>query len=246
MKNYLYASVAACILCAATMPAHAQSNYNNVKGDTNTTSDMRYMNDQRPLEQTSSIERTETVNTIEPAAGRPDSDFDDFTGFYFGGDVGYGIGTADVGGLATSTDVGLDGANGSLLLGYGFEHNFSWLGGYAGIELAYEFSGQDGEAGGVDFEKDHAWNISFRPGLTMWQDTLGYAILGYSRAEYNGAGDDEDFNGFIAGAGAEFDTNTAFKTRIEYTYTNYGEEDLGATSFEPQENNVKLGFLFRF
>jgi opacity protein-like surface antigen len=185
---------------------------------------------------------------IEPAAGRNESEnddmFDDFTGFYAGGDVGYQIGSAEVGG--GEGDVGLDGFNGGLFAGYGFSHSFGWLGGYAGVEAGYEWSGADGDLGGTSFEKDHAWLVTFRPGLTMHEDTMAYGILGYSRAEFEAGADDENLDGLVLGAGAEFDTDTAFKTRLEYTYTNYEDASIGGTDFDEHENNIKLGLLFRF
>lgn len=160
--------------------------------------------------------------------------FSDFTGVYAGGDVGYSF-TDD-----------LEGWNGGVFVGYGFEHVFDALGPYAGIEVGYEWSGADGRTGILSYEKDHAWTATFRPGLSIMSDGLGYGIVGYSRAEFEGGGDDETLNGLILGGGVQLDTNTPFKTRLEYTWTNYEDGNLGGTGFDLTENNVKLGAVFQF
>jgi outer membrane immunogenic protein len=250
MKKNL--SLAVMVLITSTsMGLSAQGQYYNAssaKGDAQLLNDARAMKDEEPAAPSPQSPNMAPPSTIEPYTGSDrDGPYDDFKGFYGGGDIGYGIDSAEVNDpLGPDGDVGLKGVNGDLFLGYGFEHSFSWLGGYAGLELGYEWSGVEGSLAGVSYEKNQAWNVSFRPGLSLHQDTLGYGIIGYSRGEFSAAGEETDLDGFILGAGAEFDTNTAFKTRLEYTYTNYEDGNFAGTGFEPQENNIKLGALFRF
>jgi opacity protein-like surface antigen len=169
----------------------------------------------------------------------------DFSGPYIGGDVGYGIGSAEASG-GPSGDVGIDGFNGGLFAGYGFaQKNVSRFGGYIGMEAGHEWSGLDGNIGGTSLEKDHDWRLSLRPGLVMDNDTLGYGVIGYSRAQFESGGDKEYLDGLVLGAGAEFDSQTPFKLRLEYLYSNYQDAGIGGTNFEPHDNNIKLGAVFR-
>lgn len=183
------------------------------------------------------------VSRMEPAAGEHKhyydnsydaSPYDDFTGPYVGGEIGYAF-TDD-----------LDGWNGGVFAGYGFVHEFDMLGAYAGAEIGYEWGGADGSVAGVPYEKDRAWNFTFRPGAKISEDGLGYGIIGYSRAEFESASGGDDLDGLILGLGGQFDTNTALKTRLEYTWTNYESANLSGTSFDPNEHAVKVGAVFQF
>lgn len=236
MKYYLFLGAASVALLGTSIQAHAGSYANE---------NSKMMNDTRRMEtQSSNITperraaetqtQQEKVYGVEPAAGNNASPYDDFTGIYGGGDVGY----------AFSDDV--DGWNGSLFIGYGFEHTFNLLGAYAGIEIGHEWSGGDGSTGGSPFEKDHAWTATFRPGVSIMGDGLGYGIIGYSRAEFESGGDEEYLDGMILGLGGQFNTGMAFKPRLEYTYTNYEEASIGGTDFAATENAVKLGAVFQF
>ncbi len=160
--------------------------------------------------------------------------YDDFTGLYGGIDGGY-----DVGG-------DLDGWNAGLFAGYGHEFDLYNTAIYTAIELGYEWSDGDDDSGGVGYEKNHAWLATIKPGMKVSEDILGYGILGYSRAEYESSGDDEDLDGLVLGLGGEFDTNTVFKPRLEYTYTQYEEQDVGGLSLDPEEHDVKIGAVFQF
>lgn len=80
----------------------------------------------------------------------------------------------------------------------------------------------------------------------MYEDALAYGIVGYTRAEFVGNGDDEDVNGYFLGAGSEFSTRSPLKLRLEYTYTNYADEPLSDINFEGHDNMIKLGTVFRF
>lgn len=233
MKKIIFSAMGILAVSGMSTSAIAQ-NYN--KGNTNS----RIMDDAQRMEaeetNAAEIRTMPTEVDIEPQAGDAynNNPYDDFTGIYGGGDVGYSF-TEDV-----------EGMNGSLFLGYGFEHDFKVLGAYAGLEIAHEWSGADGDAGGLSYEKDHAWVATFRPGVSVYDDMLGYGIIGYSNAEFETAAGDESLDGLVLGIGTQFNTQTAFKPRIEYTYTNYEDTDIAGTSFDPQENNIKLGAVFQF
>jgi opacity protein-like surface antigen len=256
--KYILLCGTACAVLAAANPAAAQNNHYGKDSDTSLLNQSHSYNATEPAPQkqasntlTGPDTSASTVSRIEPAAGDNDmgSEYADFTGPYFGVDAGYNFGSADIELGPGPSDDGsdLNGWDAGVFIGYGMEQNMvRWLGGYLGFEIGYEMSNADGDFAGVDYEKDHNWLATIRPGFAYGHDALLYGIAGYSRANYEVEGDDEDFNGYVLGLGSEINTHTAAKIRLEYTYANYGEEDFGAVEFEPVENNVKLGVVFQF
>lgn len=239
-------------------PALAQYASGGKSQDNRMSGDMSYMQPQH--ERTASSTTTQTRTTqiqqparaqpqaVEPAAGYDDTRFADFTGFYVGGDVGYGMGNADISGAPVGGDVGLDGWNGGLFGGYGYDTGntwLGWLGGYIGLEGGYTWNDMDGNIGASSYSKGDSWHATLRPGLVLNEDALGYGIIGYSRAEFETPTGDDDLDGLILGAGAEFNTKTAMKTRLEYQYTTYEDANIGGTSIDPHDNVIKLGLVFR-
>lgn len=239
-------------LLGSTAALAQDTNYTAAKGGDNILGDAQYsIPKENTATYTESAQASAAPREVQPSSGYDrtnDRDsLQDFTGPYVGADIGYNIGsydTNDPGG--PDGDVGLDGFEGGLFAGYGYTHNMSWLGGYIGLEGGYEWSGAEGDLGGNEFAKDHAWVVSVRPGVAMHEDTLGYAVIGYSRAEFENNNDEETLDGLILGAGAEFSTRSPFKARIEYTYTGYEDADLGGVDFDGSENQIKLGGVFRF
>lgn len=236
MKHYLFLGATSVVLLSWGQQVYAGS-YG--QDNARLMNDMRYMESKvtAPVYHTTQVQmETEEaqVSHIQPASGHKSTPYDDFTGIYGGGDVGYSF----------SDDV--KGWNGSLFIGYGFEHEFDVLGAYAGFELGHEWSEADGSTNGLSFQKDHAWTATLRPGVSIMDDGLGYGIIGYSRAEFASGGDEEYLDGMILGLGGQFNTGMAFKPRLEYTYANYEDASIGGTEFAATENAVKLGAVFQF
>lgn len=181
----------------------------------------------------------------------------DFTGPYLGGTVGYGWADIDadatVGGVGISDDADVNGIQGGVLGGYGFQFgkgfDYVWNG-YLGLELGYEWSNADGSAFGADINKEDIMLVTLRPGLSWGDTALGYGIVGYSRTRFESGGDDEWVDGMVFGVGTELGMLGPVKTRLEYVYTNYEDRDyaVGATnvSTDGSENALKLGAVYRF
>ena len=242
MRQSIY-SLTTLALLSTTVPVYAQSSYH--QNDQNYPAQQTQDGDWQWSTQQQSQSSKKTYTQTSDTSGR--GGYDNFTGPYVGGDVGYSFGNFDVGDPAgPDGDVGLDGWNGGLFAGYGMEHDFDWLhGAYAGFELGHEWSASDGSLGANSFDKNRAWLLTFRPGAT-YGDALGYGIIGYSRAEFEGNGADDDLDGLVLGAGATFDTGTAVKTRLEYTYTTYEDSDLAGVGFDGQDSNIKVGAVFQY
>jgi outer membrane immunogenic protein len=202
-----------------------------------------------PVQQQSDTTR---IQSIEPKAGNETAYRDDyrsdFTGPYIGADIGYNWGSFDVNNPGGADgDAEPDGWEGGLLAGYGYATNPRGFGGYAGLEAGYEWSGADGDLGGVSYEKNHNWLVTFRPGVTMGDgNALAYGVVGYSRAEFEANGDEDNLDGLVLGGGTEFGMWRApIKMRLEYNYIDYEDASLSNIDFEGHENTVKTGLVFR-
>lgn len=236
MKNLIPLNILIAALLSSP-PSYAQSYKNAKDGDNLMNQTTRVEQTNRYTAKDDALPQTNSTTT-ESATYMPDesseSIYADFTGLYVGADVGYDF-AGDI-----------EGMNAGPFVGYGYEFDIYDTTIYAGLEAGYEWSDGDDETGGVEFEKNHAWMASFRPGLKMSEDILGYGIVGYSRAEYESGGDDKYFDGIVMGLGGQINTNTVFKPRLEYTYTNYEEKNIGNLSLDPEEHDIKLGAVFQF
>ncbi len=180
-----------------------------------------------------------------------------FTGPYVGATAGYGWSDVDATltapGVSISDDADVNGWQGGLLGGYGFQfgqgYDYVWNG-YLGIEASYEFSNADDSVFGAGIDKDDIMSISLRPGLTWGDTALGYGIIGYSRTQFKTAGDDDWVGGLMLGVGTEVGGFGPIKTRLEYVYTDYEDQSFssGAStlSADAHDNAVKAAAIYRF
>lgn len=90
------------------------------------------------------------------------------------------------------------------------------------------------------------------PGLSVIDklspvDFNPYGILGYKRAnfEVDGLGD-ETFDGFELGLGTELVAYDNVGVRLEYAHTWYGEEEVGGTDIDNDEDTVRVGVSYNF
>lgn len=237
MKSVLLLALASTALIAVASPAMAKE----AKGDPNIFDDVQFIKpESAPM--TTPVASAPEPELPPPAVIEPPKSCSKFEGVYLGADIGYSYGEMEVSALGVSNDGNLNGINGGAFIGF----TVKMLGGYLGVEVGHEWSGADGNVGAVTFDRNTAWNFSVRPGIELTDNVLGYAILGYSSAEYEALGVDERFGGALFGAGFEMDTGTPLRARLEYTYTNYSGENIGGIDFDPNNNNIKLGLLYRF
>ncbi|MGH6923979.1 MAG: outer membrane protein [Propylenella sp.] len=144
----------------------------------------------------------------------------DWTGFYLGVLGGYGWGTAE------TNAVGDVDANGFDIGGYA-GGNWQWGQFVVGVEADLLYPFRDGSAGGLTVEQGLNGSLRGRAGIAL-DRFLAYATAGGAATQLelsNAAGsDDAVLWGWTAGAGLEGMVRDNITARIEYRYTDYGDE----------------------
>lgn len=139
-----------------------------------------------------------------------------WTGFYVGGNAGWGWGSA----LSADPSGYLVG----LQAGYNFQLASNIL---AGIETDIAISGIDGSSGGNTVSLDYLGTVRGRVGTTMDRFYLyGTAGLTYGRGEVESGGlsNRQTHIGWTAGLGVEAMIAPNWTARIEYLYVDLGKE----------------------
>ncbi len=185
-----------------------------------------------------------------------------WTGFYFGGHVGAGIGQNDWGNLSTVADStaapGIPGGNGTIMgalggLQAGYNYQVGWA--VFGVEGDWSWSGLKGHTNGHpadlvgDQAVDNPWiaTVTGRVGGLVGQNTLvylkgggawarlNYNINAFSDATFEGAYPQVSDNrfGWTFGFGTEYHFDQHWSALIEADYLDFGTKTI---SF-PQGNS---------
>lgn len=243
MRKLFTGCAALALLAAAPASAQPYNNASNAKDHDTTLNQSKYVEPQKESE-------AQQAATVEPAAGNYES-HPTFNGPYIGGQIGYDWANGEVNDpLGPDGTAHMRGWAGGPFAGYGMtfgEGRGMFSGMYLGGELGYDWSGADDDVGGNGYELSHDFRATLRPGATFG-NVLGYGIAGYSRATYSAdaTDDDEAFSGYVLGLGAEAGAFKMLKARLEYTYANYGDKDIGGVDFDPHSNEIRLGLLYQF
>lgn len=203
----------------------------------------------------------------------------DWSGVYIAGSVGYGIADAeDEITLDGSTFSGVisshpdaDGVTGTVAIGYDRQLDSHFV---AGVFADYTFGELDGSGTRVypngdafrfNLEYDNAWAIGARLGYTRSEHTLWYVTAGYTEADLSYSDQfgsvDKDLQGFFLGAGVEHNIRDNFFLKLEYRYSNYGDETIfedtatsgpcGTECYEREDidtdiHSIRLGIAYKF
>lgn len=194
---------------------------------------------------------------FNPAAqAQDDMSYDsNVTGFYGGVFAGYGW--TDTNSTAFG-DADLNGGDYGVFAGYELDDFFARKIGYGlngSLELHFAWSDASESAvlAGVpvQFEKNHEWGFSFRPGFDSIDQALPhhikpYGIIGYRSASFDanagGVSGDESFGGVELGLGTQLYSFGDFGVRADYSRVWYGEE----SGLDPTEDDLRLGLGYQF
>jgi outer membrane immunogenic protein len=166
-----------------------------------------------------------------------------WNGFYIG--AGIGGGQLDAESAITVSAVGVppveplriedrgDGIFGIVTLGYDRVIRPGWVAGvFADYDFASNISAKDKEFG-LRIDHNYSWAVGARLGFLADAFTLLYATAGYTQAELQadvdgngiaGVSGASTFDGYFVGAGFETFLRQNWTLKLEYRYSNFGEE----------------------
>lgn len=175
------------------------------------------------------------------------------TGAYVGVMAGYTFGNSDSDFPGVSPEI--SGGEYGLFAGYKIDAllnrtvNRTGMGLNGAIEIFYNWSDADDTSGGIAFEKDHEYGISFRPGLSFLDSVSPfsanpYGILGWRRASFEAPalGVDETYDGFELGLGTELIAYDDVGLRLEYSHVWYEDQ----SGFDPSDDSIRMGLAYHF
>ena len=156
----------------------------------------------------------------------------DWTGFYAGGQLGYG----DVG-TSGAANVDGDGGFGGLHAGYNWDFGNTVI----GAEVDYDFTefDLDGGAGSIDDVLRLKLRAGFDAGNWLYYGTVGAA---QANAEIGGV--DRDDTGWLAGAGVAYDLGNNWLVGGEVLYHEF--EDFDSTGIDVDVTTVSARVSYRF
>lgn len=175
-----------------------------------------------------------------PAAPIVSAPINTWEGGYAGISLGYGFsGDTDVGGLEVETDGFVGNAFGG----------WNWQSGsfVYGIEGDIGYNGMEGDNAGVDVEHGIDGSLRARLGVAATENVLVYATAGGagSRVEVDAGvdgSDDATLWGWTAGVGTDVKFTEQAFGRLEYRYTDLGDEtfDLGGAGVDVGSTSHKV------
>jgi opacity protein-like surface antigen len=159
-------------------------------------------------------------------------------GLYVGAAAGYGLGTMRL----NETDFGLEGAQGSVALGYDFQLKPGLV---LGAFADYTFGAIDTTFSLTTFSFDNQWSIGARLGLVRSCCTLWYGMVGYTQADFEISEEDrsleETMKGYFVGLGVEQALSKNVSLKLEYRYSDYDDVTVLGVAFDNEAHAIRLG-----
>jgi outer membrane immunogenic protein len=190
-----------------------------------------------------------------------------WSGFYIGAEIGYSWTNIDVDFPGTGLETASPDANGVVGGGYvGYNAQFNQI--VVGIEADIEATNKSGDRtiatilGPLTADVDNNWQGSVRARLGYAIDTfMPYITGGVAWTDFDvttsipGIGSVDNSNTFVGwtiGAGLEYAFTPNIIGRVEYRYTDYGDNDDTLTPFgfsdnvDVKDNTVRVGVAYKF
>ncbi|MGL4824599.1 MAG: outer membrane protein [Alphaproteobacteria bacterium] len=188
---------------------------------------------------TSVAAQAEDATTHAPVAASAPTPACNFSGFYVGLGLGYGVTKGDMEETTVTASVPvinkapmvLNGVTGGIFAGYGKEMGASRV--YLGLEAAYLLSGGKAEYDhpNTDFgmKKKDTLELGLRLGVAM-NNALPYVKVGFASSKFEGqvldmnadpVKESKRLNGFVIGTGIDLKVSRNVMMGLGYTYTMY-------------------------
>lgn len=152
----------------------------------------------------------------------------------------FGVADEEFNGGTLGAYVGLNAQNGNLVYGVEADINYSWneneyLVGGIPVDVGTDWSGSLRGRLGYAFDRTLVYGTA---GLAVTNGYIESAVLDES----------ETLTGYTVGAGVEHAFTDMISGRLEYRYSDYGDEDfgLGLGDFDVNEHAVRVGLTFKF
>lgn len=179
-----------------------------------------------------------------PAVPMEEPPLNTWSGPYAGVTLGYGFSGSTDAGAPISNEISTDGF---LLGAFG---GYNWQSGniVAGAEADVGYSWLEGDNAGFTSESGVEGSLRARLGYVVSPNILLYTTAGGAAKdlEISGAGtsDSNAMIGWTAGAGADIMVTENIFGRVEYRYTDFGNEDfnLGGSSVDVDEKDHRINF----
>ncbi len=157
----------------------------------------------------------------------------DWTGFYVGGQLGYG--DVDTDGAAT---VGGDGGFGGLHAGYNWDFgNF-----VVGPQVDYDWAEIELDAGAGDIE--NVARLRMRAGYDFGNGALAYGAVGAAYADATILGNEQSDTGWLVGAGLAYDLGNNIVLGGDVTYHQF--DDFDGTGIDVDVTTLSARISYRF
>lgn len=175
-----------------------------------------------------------------------------FNGPFIGGQIGW---QQDRQSLTTSTvpPTTTRAKGDGLAYGGQLGYDLNMGGGVIGVEASITGRTGTNSFPAFDLEAGRTINATARAGVLVSPDALLYARGGYSNARFsvtNPAGPSENRDGYTVGAGFEKMLGKNVSARVEYNYSDYGNDTLpgvgGPSTVNYHRHAVMTGVNFRF
>ncbi len=190
----------------------------------------------------------------EPYYGAP-MQIERWTGFYFGGTLGYASGTTGVDGASGNFNFDTDGGMGTLFAGYNWQTGGTVLGLEGDIGTGNLSGSGRALATALGSDVNVFGSLRGRFGVLLSPALLAYATAGVAWADMDltmsGIGtSSETFWGYQLGGGAEYMMASNWSLRLEYVYTDLDAERVShagiPNTFDPDFHTVRAGIAFKF
>jgi outer membrane immunogenic protein len=188
-----------------------------------------------------------------------DAPITSWTGLYIG--AGVGVGSSNTEADLTVNDreesfellsfdgIGGEGMFGTVQLGFDYQLSSRFV---VGAFVDYDFSNINSELNvferyNAELDLESMWSVGARLGWLATPDTLWYALLAYTQAQYDlsdNAGfldavtDVDSFDGWTVGLGVETRLTSNWSLKAEYRYTQFDAETIFAIGGEGESLDV--------
>ena len=154
----------------------------------------------------------------------------DWSGFYVGGQLGYGDVSSNIAGVDGN------GAIGGLHAGY--RYDFGQF--VAGAELAYNGSNIDL---GPTSKLDNVTQLKLMGGFDLGS-TLVYGTVGAAHAKANLAGVNHSDTGYLVGLGMDYAINDAWTVGAEIAHHRFDDFDNTGADIRANTAQIRVGYRF--